>query len=57
MNLNPGGLQPKMHDTHWGPGNQLQTMEFSDDHPNEKLQGQPKGLKQILQEQGKWLNG
>ena len=32
-------------------------MVFSNDHPNEKLRGQPKGLKQILQERGKWPNG
>ena len=32
-------------------------MVFFDNHPNEKLQGQPKGLKQILQERGKWPNG
>jgi len=57
MNLNPGGLQPKMRNTYWGPNNQLQSMVFSDDHPNEKLRGQPKGLKQILQERGKWPNG
>jgi hypothetical protein len=37
MNLNPGGLQPKMCDTYWGPNNQLQLMTFSDNHPNEKL--------------------
>src|SRR5947207_8290244 len=57
MNLNPGGLQPKMRDTYWGPDNQLQSMTFSDNHPNVKLRGQPKGLKQILQERGKWPNG
>ncbi|GBC21156.2 hypothetical protein RIR_jg24235.t1 [Rhizophagus irregularis DAOM 181602=DAOM 197198] len=57
MNLKPGGLQPKMRDTYWGPDNQLQSMVFSDDHPNEKLRGQPKGLRQILQERKKWPNG
>jgi len=37
MNLNPGGLQPKMHDTYWGPDNKLQSMVFSNNHPNKKL--------------------
>ena len=31
-------------------------MVFSDDYSNEKLQRQPKGLKQILQEREKWPN-
>ena len=39
INLNPDGLQPKMHDTYWNPDNQLQTIVFFDDHPNEKLRG------------------
>ena len=40
MNLNPDGLQPKMRNTYWGPDNQLQSMTFSDNHPNVKLRGQ-----------------
>ena len=46
-----------MRNIYWGFNNQLQSMVFSDDHLNEKLRGQPKGLKQILQEWEKWLNG
>ncbi|CAB4474979.1 unnamed protein product [Rhizophagus irregularis] len=57
MNLNPGGLQPKMRDTYWGSDNKLQSMVFPDDYPHEKLRGQPKGLKQILKEREKWPIG
>jgi len=38
MNLNPGGLQPKMYNTYWGTDNQSQSMVFSDDHPNESFE-------------------
>src|SRR6266545_5960693 len=54
MNLNPGGKQPIMHDTYFGPNQQLQSMVFSANHFNEKLRGQPKGIKQVLIERGKW---
>ena len=38
INLNPGDLQPKMHDTYWDPDNQLQKMVFPDNHPNENFE-------------------
>ena len=40
MNLKPGGKQPKMKDTIFGPNGQHQSM-INDD-------GKPKGMKQIL---------
>jgi len=54
MNLNPGGKQPIMHDTYFRPNQQPQSMVFSATHFNEKLRGQPKGIKQVLIERGKW---
>jgi hypothetical protein len=32
MNLNPGGKQPIMRNTYFGPNNQLQSMVFSETH-------------------------
>jgi hypothetical protein len=52
MNLNPGGKQPKMR-----PGtfnNIPQPMLFPNDHPDELLHGEPKGLKVVLEERGLW---
>ena len=44
MNMKPGGNQPKMRNTTYGPNNTLQTMTFED--------GTPKGMKQVLGERG-----
>jgi len=33
MNVNPGGSQPKMHDTYWG--GKMQIMVYSDNGPKE----------------------
>ncbi|RGB42597.1 hypothetical protein C1646_750781 [Rhizophagus diaphanus] len=57
MNLNPGGKQPVMRNTYFGPNNQLQSMVFPTTHNDEKLRGKPKGIKQILMERGKWPPG
>ena len=54
MNLSPGGKQPIMHNTFFGPNNQLQSMVFLTTHSDEKLRGKPKGIKQVLIERGKW---
>jgi hypothetical protein len=54
MNLGPGGKQPNMHDTYFGPNKQLQSMVFPSTHPDERLRGKPKGIKQVLIERGKW---
>ncbi|EXX72380.1 hypothetical protein RirG_069840 [Rhizophagus irregularis DAOM 197198w] len=48
MNLNPGGKQPVMRNTYFGPNNQLQTMVFPITYHDEKLYGKPKGIKQVL---------
>src|SRR6266540_4099861 len=32
-------------------------MNFPDDHPDEKLRGQPKGIKEVLIERGLWRLG
>ncbi|CAJ0755543.1 12240_t:CDS:2, partial [Entrophospora sp. SA101] len=49
MNLNPGGKQPKMKDTVFGPNNIFQSMVFED--------GIPKGMKQVLVERNLWKEG
>ncbi len=36
---------------------QIQSMVFSADYPDEKLHGNPKGMKIILQEHGLWKSG
>jgi len=46
MNLKPGGKQPKMRDTVFGPDNHHQSMV------NEN--NEPKGMKQVLIERGLW---
>src|SRR6266542_6726992 len=43
-----------MHNNYFGSNHQSQSMVFPATHPDEKLQDQPKGIKQILIEQGKW---
>ncbi|POG61994.1 hypothetical protein GLOIN_2v1785920 [Rhizophagus irregularis DAOM 181602=DAOM 197198] len=57
MNLNPGGKQPVMRNTYFGPNNQLQSMVFPTTHYDKKLRGKPKGIKQVLMERGKWPSG
>ena len=57
MNLNPGGAQPKMHDGWYVNEHEercVQQMIFPDDYPVAKLKGQPKGIKQILEERNLW---
>ena len=54
MNLKPGGKQLIMHNTYFGSNHQSQSMVFPATHPDEKLQDQPKGIKQILIEREKW---
>ena len=49
MNLKPGGKQPKMKDTVFGPDNQHQSMV------NEN--NEPKGMRQVLIECGLWKDG
>ncbi len=53
MNLGPSEKQPIMWDTYFRPDNQLQSMVFSVTYSNKKLQGKPKGIKQVLIERGK----
>ena len=54
MNLNSGGVQPKMRDgwyiNEYGQ-RYVQSMIFLDNH---KLKGQPKGIKQVLKERNLW---
>ena len=49
MNLKPGGKQPKMKDTVFGPDNKHQSMV----NENNEL----KGIKQVLIERGLWRDG
>ena len=55
MNVNSGGKQPKMHDTIFN--GQVQHMVFPDNHPDDKLRGQPTGMRVILQERQLWKEG
>ena len=62
MNVNPGGKQRKLHNAKIplnnpdpAPGEEdtrgkIQQMSFLDDHHDPKLQGQPKGVRTVLQE-------
>lgn len=63
MNLEPGGSRPHLWDkiiqvdnfnipTHLG--GQPQYLNFPINHPDVKLEGQPKGFKQVLLERGLW---
>ena len=55
MNLSSGGKQPRMR---LGMFNGVsQAMVFPDDYPDEKLRGQPKGLRVVLQERRLWPEG
>jgi hypothetical protein len=62
MNINPAGKQRKLRDIHIpcsnpdpAPGEEdtcswVQQMTFPNDHPEERLQGQAKGIRVVLQE-------
>ncbi|EIW81271.1 hypothetical protein CONPUDRAFT_26680, partial [Coniophora puteana RWD-64-598 SS2] len=62
MNVGPGGKQPIMNDTvipisnKSGRGGLPQSFQFPlnlpDDHPHKKFEGQPKGMRVILEEHG-----
>jgi hypothetical protein len=57
MNLGPGGTQPKMRDGWYTNENGekcIQSMTFPDDYPVQKLRGQPKGIKKVLEERNLW---
>ncbi|CAB4479209.1 hypothetical protein RhiirA5_428748 [Rhizophagus irregularis] len=47
MNLNPSGKQPVMRNTYFRPNNQLQSIIFPITYYDEKLNGKPKGIKQV----------
>jgi len=57
MNLNPGGAVPKLADGWFmrDGGRISQPMVFPTDHPTNA--DQPKGIKQVLNEQGLWRQG
>ena len=57
MNLRPGGKQSRMRDGWFTRDNQkvIQSMVFASDHL--EFPNQPKGMKQVLQERGLWVNG
>src|SRR6266498_4034874 len=57
MNLGSGGVQPKMRDGWYINEREekcIQSMTFPDNHPVEKLRGQPKGIKKVLEERNLW---
>lgn len=56
MNMNPGGKQAVMRDGwFFRDGVRLsQPMVYPPDHPVERLQSQPKGLRAVLQERNLW---
>ena len=57
MNLRPGGKQARMRDGWFMQNDQKvqQLMVFPVNHP--EFPDQPKGMKQVLQERGLWING
>jgi hypothetical protein len=55
MNVNPGGKQPCMHSTYFGPENIPQSMIFPSNHST--YPNQPKGMRQVLIERGLWKDG
>ncbi|CAG8594657.1 12932_t:CDS:2 [Gigaspora margarita] len=60
MNKGPRGKQPIMHDGWYideYEEKQDQKITFLEDHPVEKLRGQPKGIQQILEECNLWPAG
>jgi hypothetical protein len=57
MNLGSGGVQPKMRDSWYTNEHEkkhIQSMTFPDNHSVERLRGQPKGIKKILEERNLW---
>lgn len=54
MNRNPGGQQPLMREGFIHSKQLPQSMVFSLNHPELKLRGKPKGIEQVLREQGFW---
>ncbi|CAG8498285.1 817_t:CDS:2, partial [Scutellospora calospora] len=66
MNLGSDGKQLIMHDTYFGKNNQIQSIVFLETDSDiklyeeiyseldKKLQGKPKGIKQVLTEREKW---
>lgn len=59
MNLGPGGVQPKMHDTIIPSTGEPQSMIFASDSPvvnskGESMACQPKGMEQVIRERGLW---
>lgn len=56
MNMKPGGKQPRMRQTVFN--GQVQSMVFtSNDAPSPNLVGEPKGMRQVLEERGLWRDG
>ena len=54
MNLGPGGKQPVLRDGWDHVQNLPHSMVFSQDYPDPRLRGQPKGIRQVLVERGLW---
>ena len=54
MNLMPGGKQPLLRNGWDYSSNRPQSMVFGDDHPDVKLRGKAKGIRQVLLERGLW---
>jgi hypothetical protein len=57
MNKGPGGTQPKMRPTFWGPNHTKQFMVWPNNHHDLQLRGKPKGIEQVLRERGLWKPG
>jgi hypothetical protein len=55
MNVNPGGKQPLMRSTVYGPNKTFQSMVFPFNHPF--YPNQAKGMKQIVIERNLWYEG
>ena len=54
MNLGPGGKQPVMRDGWDYAQNLSHPMVFSQNNPDPKLRGQPKGIRKVILERGLW---
>ena len=54
MNLMSGGKQPLLRNGWDYSSNRPQSMVFGDDHPDVKLRGKAKGIRQVLLERGLW---
>jgi len=57
MNLGPGGKQSRLRDGWFGEEKTTQVMTFPQDHIDDKMRGQPKGLKITLSERGVNVDG